>query len=147
MPGIIKTIRMLGVSSVCFVCLMSETLLADNCRDVYLSALTQLQQIETELLSISSKKQYQESVTQRYDMIEASLNLATECDASQLDVDGQRDVHQLRMVLSSLQASAQASAFTKFADWVTAKELDLSLCRRMAQAAPEEAGQVAEQQQ
>ncbi len=103
----------------------------DSCHSIYQPALSKLQEIETELNKVNGKKMYQESVMKRYDTLEQLLHSASRCDSSDLSLEEQRNVNQIRVTLASLQASAQASAFTEFSDWLNAKKLDLDLCSRI----------------
>lgn len=106
----------------------------DSCHAVYQPALAKLQELETELSKVNGKKMYQESVMNRYDTLEQLLTSASRCDSSKLSLEEQQDIHQIRVTLASLQASAQASAFTEFSDWLKAKTLDLDLCQRITHA-------------
>src|SRR5690554_1793902 len=107
---------------------------ADSCREIYQPTIHALKTIETELYAVNGQKMYEESVIKRYNTLEQLLQRASQCDSSLLSLEEQQNVHQIRITLASLQASAQASAFTKFSDWLKAKKLDLSLCQRLTQA-------------
>lgn len=108
----------------------------DSCRAIYQPTIHALQTIETELHAVNGQKMYEESVIRRYNTLEQLLKRASQCDSSLLPLEEQRNIHQIRMTLASLQASAQASAFTKFSDWLKAKDLDLALCQKLTQAIP-----------
>ena len=70
----------------------------------------------------------------RYDALEKIIASISHCDSSKLSLQEQNNIQQIRMNLTSLQASAQASAFTEFSDWLQAKRSDLKLCQRITDA-------------
>lgn len=122
--------NLLGVLGVCclLVAMMAKAeTYGYRCDKNFTDIQAALETIEQELKKTTTRVEYQESVKQRFDRVENLLTLVTTCiDTGQMERENARQWHQLKMTLASLQASAQVSAFTKFDDWVTAKELDLS---------------------
>ena len=126
-------IKKLALLSWCLL-FLSAVQAADQCKAAYQPAMIKLQEIEAELNTVNGKKMYQESVMKRYDALEKIIASISHCDSSKLSLQEQNNIQQNRMTLTSLQASAQASAFTEFSDWLQAKRSDLKLCQRITDA-------------
>ena len=104
---------------------------AGTCEDSYQPSLEQLNNIEKNLQTTNTLEAYQQSVKERYDVVEEMLIVATTCSRNdQLSTEAMFKWEQLSLAFSSLQASAQASAFTKFKDWIAARETDLHACNK-----------------
>lgn len=104
---------------------------AESCQVVLVTGEIELDKIATELQSISSKKTYQESVQNRYQIIDTLLYSSKSCDTNTLKQT--EKFNTLRNSLALLQASAQTSAFTGFNNWVATKERDMQLCKQVIQ--------------
>ena len=131
MQRIIRTIPLLSRSLLLLLsCLVLPALsggrqLAD-CPSFLQPAVQQLQAIEEGLVRVSSLEQYRDAVMARYDVVERLLRESRQCQ----QLAASNELQRLQAGLSALQASAQASAFSKFGDWVTAREKDLAVCRQ-----------------
>lgn len=98
-----------------------------DCDENIATITQQLQRIEQELHNTRTKHEYQASVKKRFEVVDKLLLLSGQCIANgNGEIETAKQWYQIKMTLASLQASAQVSAFTKFDDWLTAKELDLS---------------------
>lgn len=127
-----KTIRAFAIIfGAGFMALSSLQVTADDCRDLYQPALSSIEQIHTELSQIESRQQYRASVKRRHDRIEQLLERLMDCREGGLDQRRIQSLQRIRMALSALQASAHASAFTDFEDWLKAKQLDIKWCERV----------------
>ncbi len=97
-----------------------------NCAGDYKVSQLELIKIKQELQKVTSKVQYEASVKSRYDFVDSMLAVSSICvQEDGLEQDMVSNWKQLQAVLSELQGSAQAAAFAKFNNWMTAKEGDL----------------------
>lgn len=101
--------------------------MSSHCQGIFVSAKDELSKIHQSLKAVSNKDQYQSSVKARYDTVETLLIMSENCEGAKSNSGEERkDWMKLRATLSKLHTNAQASAFTKFENWLSAKETDLS---------------------
>ncbi|CAA0091957.1 Uncharacterised protein [BD1-7 clade bacterium] len=113
----------------CFFMFAALHAIAQECHEAYKPAVSHLQSVEEQLHRVTNKNEYQRNVRERYDTIELLGFVAEACANEKTLTALQRDRWlQMRDVLLHLRASARASAFTKFSDWIASKNEDLNAC-------------------
>lgn len=105
----------------------------DECINALVPAREHLEHIELDLQFIVTKSQYQQSVKQRYDIVEALLNISIDCAKNKnLDHSLVKEWESMNTILTALQANARTCLFAKFENWIVAKETDLNIFRQQS---------------
>lgn len=100
-----------------------------SCAQVYSSAQSLLSLIELKLHAVASKEDYQQSLKERFVVLNSLESDIQSCNAK----DKPELAYKLKKVSSAIQMlknNSQASAFTSFKNWVESKEKDLSACAK-----------------
>lgn len=109
-----------------FLFVLSGHLMAQDCESLKVSANSQLQQIENDLVKVSTREQYEEAIQKRYDKVEDLLQTANQC----LKEKNYKDWKTIKKILTSLRSNARTLLFTKFENWMQIKEQDSSLFKK-----------------
>ena len=116
---------LIALAVLCF----ASSIQAQSCEEAYKPAQNELQRMQEVLSSITTLDEYRDEVKFRYDKVEVLLFMATACSQNNSLSEEELQAWNLMMrALTTLQASAKASAFTKFSDWREARQADLNAC-------------------
>ncbi len=114
---------------------LGSTAFSQSCDNALQPSMDEFERMERVLDSISTQEGYRDEVKNRYDKVEVLLFMATKCSQNQeLSEQELKLWNQTMRGFTALQASAKASAFTKFADWREAKQADVMACQAVNKA-------------
>lgn len=116
------------LSIMLLVCLGASPVNADSTCSFQVSpAVQSLDRMRQQLEKATSRDLYQDVVKSRYDELDRLLTAIQNCDPGALPEPRRQAVKTIKSTLVALQSSSRTSAFTRFADWVDARQRELSL--------------------